>query len=72
MPSRSSPSAAAVQPAAATEAPARVETIRFEAKDGHPLEGTLTTGTGDGPLALISAATAVKRGFYHRECGISD
>jgi len=66
MPSRSSPSAAAVQPAAATEAPARVETIRFEAKDGHPLEGTLTTGTGDGPLALISAATAVKRGFYHK------
>jgi len=42
------------------------ETILFDAADGHPLEGTLTTGTGDGPLALISAATAVKRGFYQK------
>lgn len=66
MPSRSSPSAAAVQPAAAMETSARVESIRFTAEDGHPLEGTLTTGTGDGPLALISSATAVKRGFYQK------
>ena len=44
----------------------KVETVRFDAADGHPLEGTLTTGTGDGPLALISAATAVKRGFYQK------
>ena len=47
-------------------ASARAETIRFEAADGHPLEGTLTTGPGHGPLALISAATAVKRGFYQK------
>lgn len=47
-------------------ASARVETIRFEAADGHQLEGTLTSGAGDGPLALISAATAVKRGFYQK------
>ena len=46
--------------------PAHIETITFAAADGHPLEGTLTTGTGDGPLALISAATAVKRGFYQK------
>ncbi len=46
--------------------PVHVETIRFEAADGHPLEGTLTTGDGDGPLALISSATAVKRGFYQK------
>ena len=42
------------------------ETVRFAAADGHPLEATLTTGSGDGPLALISAATAVKRGFYQK------
>lgn len=47
-------------------ASADVETIRFEAADGHPLEGTLTQGAGDGPLVLISAATAVKRGFYQK------
>ncbi|PHR18265.1 MAG: hypothetical protein COA37_20395 [Hoeflea sp.] len=47
-------------------ASAHAETIRFEAADGHPLEGTLTTGPGHGPLALISAATAVKRGFYQK------
>lgn len=54
--------------------PVHVETIRFEAADGHPLEGTLTTGTGDGPLALISSATAVKRGFYQKfaECLVTD
>ncbi|MEM5472460.1 alpha/beta fold hydrolase [Hoeflea sp. AS60] len=54
--------------------PAHVETIRFEAADGHPLEGTLTTGDGNGPLALISSATAVKRGFYQKfaECLVAD
>jgi predicted alpha/beta hydrolase len=66
MPSRSSPSAAGFQPAATLDHAVRVKTIRFAAEDGHPLEGTLTTGTGDGPLALISAATAVKRGFYQK------
>lgn len=66
MPSPNSQPAAVFQPAATTEASARVETIRFAAEDGHPLEGTLTTGAGDGPLALISAATAVKRGFYQK------
>ncbi|WP_417415355.1 alpha/beta fold hydrolase [Hoeflea sp.] len=52
--------------AASTAQPATVETITFVAADGHPLEGTLTAGAGDGPLALISAATAVKRGFYQK------
>lgn len=66
MPSRSNPSAAALQPSTEMEHAARVETIRFDTEDGHPLEGTLTTGTGNGPLALISAATAVKRGFYQK------
>lgn len=45
---------------------AHVETILFDTEDGHPLEGTLTTGSGCGPLALISSATAVKRGFYQK------
>ncbi|MCD2171683.1 alpha/beta hydrolase family protein [Rhizobium sp. C4] len=38
--------------------------IRIDAEDGFPLAGTLTTGPGDGPAALISSATAVPRGFY--------
>lgn len=38
--------------------------IRFEAADGFPLSGTLTTGAGSGPAALISSATAVPRGYY--------
>jgi len=57
MPSGTSPSA---------DQPANIDTIMFDAADGHPLEATLTTGTGNGPLALISAATAVKRGFYQK------
>ncbi|MBO6716387.1 MAG: esterase [Rhizobiaceae bacterium] len=32
--------------------------------DGFPLAGTLFEGNGDGPLVLISGATAVPRGFY--------
>jgi predicted alpha/beta hydrolase len=66
MPSSTGQPAAANQQPATMEDSASVEIIRFEADDGHPLEGTLTTGTGDGPLALISAATAVKRGFYQK------
>jgi predicted alpha/beta hydrolase len=38
--------------------------VIFEAADGFPLHGTLLQGTGDGPLALISSAAAVPRGFY--------
>ena len=66
MPSPTGQPAAALQPASTVEHFARVETVRFEAADGHPLEGTLTIGPGHGPLALISAATAVKRGFYQK------
>jgi predicted alpha/beta hydrolase len=40
--------------------------IVFEAADGFPLHGTLIRGTGNGPLALISSAAAVPRGFYAR------
>ncbi|MDI6838612.1 MAG: hypothetical protein QMD99_23220 [Rhizobiaceae bacterium] len=40
--------------------------ITFEAADGFPLKGTLFAGTGEGPLALISSAAAVPRGFYSR------
>lgn len=40
--------------------------ITFETSDGFPLHGTLMRGTGDGPLALISSAAAVPRGFYAR------
>ncbi|MBU2329271.1 MAG: hypothetical protein KJ755_18275, partial [Alphaproteobacteria bacterium] len=38
--------------------------IAFEASDRFPLHATLFRGSGDGPLALISSAAAVPRGFY--------
>ncbi|THV10937.1 alpha/beta hydrolase family protein [Rhizobium rhizophilum] len=40
--------------------------ITFEAADRFPLHGTLMRGSGDGPLALISSAAAVPRGFYSK------
>ncbi len=38
--------------------------IVFRSDDGFPLSGTLFEGEGDGPLLLISSATAVPRGLY--------
>lgn len=38
--------------------------ITFLTDDGFPLAGTLFEGDGDGPLMLISSATAVPRGLY--------
>lgn len=38
--------------------------ISFAAQDGFPLAGTLFEGDGNGPLVLISSATAVPRGLY--------
>lgn len=38
--------------------------ISFLSEDGFPLAGTLFAGAGDGPLLLISSATAVPRGLY--------
>ncbi len=40
--------------------------VEFRAPDGFPLHGTLMRGSGDGPMALISSAAAVPRGFYAR------
>jgi predicted alpha/beta hydrolase len=40
--------------------------IQFHSSDGYPLHGTLLRGSGDGPMALISSAAAVPRGFYAR------
>jgi len=40
------------------------ETVSFLADDGFPLSGELFPGTGDGPLVLISAATAAPARFY--------
>jgi len=40
--------------------------IQFRSSDGYPLHGTLLRGSGDGPMALISSAAAVPRGFYAR------
>ena len=40
--------------------------VEFQAPDGFPLHGTLMRGSGDGPMALISSAAAVPRGFYAR------
>ena len=38
--------------------------ITFETSDRFPLHATLFHGSGNGPLALISSAAAVPRGFY--------
>ena len=38
--------------------------IAFRAADGFPLSGTLFSGSGDGPLVLISSATAVPQRLY--------
>ncbi|MFY8099813.1 MAG: hypothetical protein ACOVOA_07630, partial [Allorhizobium sp.] len=40
--------------------------IQFETTDRFPLHGTLLRGSGSGPMALISSAAAVPRGFYAR------
>lgn len=40
--------------------------IQFETTDHFPLHGTLMRGSGNGPMALISSAAAVPRGFYAR------
>jgi predicted alpha/beta hydrolase len=38
--------------------------LRFAANDGCALSGTLFEGNGNGPLVLISSATAVPQGLY--------
>lgn len=38
--------------------------VQFAAADGFPLGGTLFSGAGDGPLVLVSSATAVPQAFY--------
>lgn len=38
--------------------------VRFPAADGFPLGGTLFEGDGDGPLVLVSSATAVPQRLY--------
>ena len=40
--------------------------IRFNTADQFPLTGTLFSGNGNGPLALISSAAAVPRTIYTR------
>ena len=40
------------------------EDVSIVTDDGYPVAGTLLEGDGIGPLVLISAATAVPRGFY--------
>lgn len=67
------PAVAAARPdAAAAPAPDSAGTQRtvkhvplaFAAEDGFPLGGTLFEGDGDGPLVLVSSATAVPQAFY--------
>lgn len=43
---------------------ARNRDIAFPADDGFMLGGTLFEGSGEGPLVLISSATAVPKGLY--------
>lgn len=38
--------------------------VTFAAPDGFPLGRTLRSGTGDGPLVLVSGATAVPHRYY--------
>lgn len=40
--------------------------IQFDTTDQFPLHGTLIRSSGLGPMALISSAAAVPRGFYAR------
>ncbi len=49
--------------AAGADAPVKREIV-IATEDGFPLAGTLFDGAGNGPLLLISSATAVPRGFY--------
>lgn len=58
--------AALIQPLSVSETPSPVSQrdLLFHADDGFPLAGTLFEGAGNGPLLLISSATAVPRGFY--------
>jgi predicted alpha/beta hydrolase len=51
-------------PSAAAMAAIAPRDIAFRSDDGFPLQGTLFEGRGDGPLLLISSATAVPRGLY--------
>lgn len=51
-------------PPAHAEAPVRRRPLSLQASDGFPLTGTLFDGDGDGPMVLISSATAVPQGFY--------
>ena len=53
-------------PKAGDEKHAQPEHITFAATDGFPLTGTWFAGDGDGPAILVSAATAVPRGYYTR------
>jgi predicted alpha/beta hydrolase len=49
--------------AALETAPSKRDIV-FDTDDGFQLAGTLFEGNGDGPLLLISSATAVPRGLY--------
>jgi predicted alpha/beta hydrolase len=53
-----------VDPKAGDHEEIRQRDIIFEAEDGFALGGTLFEGSGDRPLALVSSATAVPRGYY--------
>ena len=50
--------------AGAQSSPARETALSFIAADGFPLGGTLFEGEGDGPLVLVSSATATPQGLY--------
>jgi predicted alpha/beta hydrolase len=53
-----------VMPQADAHSPIPAREIVFATDDGVPLTGTLFEGAGNGPLLLISSATAVPRGLY--------
>lgn len=45
--------------------PIETRDVSFNAEDGFPIAGTLVSNpANDGPLVLISSATAVSRGYY--------
>ncbi len=66
MSSNQGPVARLVQPSGPLYAEAMKSSVTIGTEDGFPLGGTLWQGDGDGPLVLISSATAVPQGLYAR------
>ncbi|NRC55010.1 hypothetical protein HK436_15710 [Mesorhizobium sediminum] len=54
-----------IQPSEPAHVDATKNPVTISTEDGFPLGGTLWQGDGDGPLVLISSATAVPQASMH-------